>query len=362
MNICFVCTNLGFGGAERVMSILSNSFVKKGHKVTFLLNAEKEMIAYHLDSSVEIRRFWYPTRFYNLKKNQTKVNDLHKEFVSAQPDVIIIFDSTHFVEVKFAVGGLNIPIIFSQRNDPNSDTIKLRFLNKYAIRHADGLVFQSAGAQNYYGGKARTNSSVIMNPFYQQHLQKWMYCSNEKKIISVGRLCEAKNHKLLIDAFSIFSKLHPEYILEIFGDGPLKKSLEAQINKCGLEGKVLLMGIKENVFDFLKNSSMFVLSSDSEGVPNALIEAMSIGMPCVSTDCSPGGARELINNEENGIIVPINNPKLLADAMCRIAEDSKFAVAIGEKAFGVKDKVDVEIVTNKWLETIKETIRRKQRS
>ena len=168
-----------------------------------------------------------------------------------------------------------------------------------------------------------------------------------------------KNQKLLINAFSELAKKIPDYTLVIYGEGSLRKELEKFIESKGLKDRIFLPGAKNNIQEYIKDASLFVLSSDYEGIPNALIEAMAIGLPCVSTDCSPGGARELITNGENGVIVECRNSNELATAMARLLTDRESAKKMGTNAKKIYTRVDKNLVCNRWLDLIRDCRGRK---
>src|SRR5690606_37218842 len=148
----------------------------------------------------------------------------------------------------------------------------------------------------------------------------------------VGRLHEQKNQQLLVNAFAKISNEYPDYKLEIFGEGELRDLLEEQISKLNLEGKVILRGTTNTLFDEIIDASLFVLSSDFEGMPNALMEAMSLGLPCISTDCKPGGAKELIENKVNGLLSNRLSEKNLYECIKYMLENPTKAEMMGIEA------------------------------
>lgn len=202
-----------------------------------------------------------------------------------------------------AITGLHIPLIYSERNDPNRvNQRKVDKIYRKIVEHrADEFVFQTTGAQKCYPKKVQKRSVVILNPLDVTGFPTHDFTVEKKEIVTVGRLEPQKNQKLLINAFSELAKDFPDYTLIIYGEGSLRNELENYIISKGLQSKVVLPGVKNNIQEYIKDASLFVLSSDYEGIPNALIEAMAIGLPCVSTDCSPGGARELIADEAGRI-------------------------------------------------------------
>ena len=161
-----------------------------------------------------------------------------------------------------------------------------------------------------------------------------------------------ENQKLLVDAFALVSKDFPDYKLKIYGDGHLRDELQKQIEDYGLTEQVILMGAHKDIFNKISRASLFVLSSDFEGLPNTLIEAMCIGIPSVSTDCSPGGARELINDGENGFVVPCNNPQALAYAMNKVLSDNELAQKFSIEAKKISKRMESKEIAEKWIEFI----------
>lgn len=143
------------------------------------------------------------------------------------------------------------------------------------------------------------------------------------EIVTCGRLTEQKNHRLLIDAFAEVQKIYPFATLKIYGEGVLREKLQNQIDSLNLNEKVFLMGATNDVAKALQTADLFVLSSDYEGMPNALMEAMAAGVPCISTDCPCGGPRELFGEDASDKLVPCNDSAQLAEAICKVLETTK---------------------------------------
>ena len=170
--------------------------------------------------------------------------------------------------------------------------------------------------------------------------------------MAVGRLNKQKNFCMLIDAFAAFYKQHPEYTLSIYGNGDLELSLQEYIDKKDLSSVVVLEGFCSDVHRNILKAGMFVMSSDFEGMPNALLEAMAIGLPCISTDCPCGGPRMLITPYENGLLVPTNDCEKMLEAMLYMAEHSEQAQKMAEHASEVGKKAAVDEIAKEWLNII----------
>ena len=349
MKIMFVTPSMYFGGAERVMSLLCNEGVRVGNEVVLTIMDDNRVVSYPLDEKVQIE-FMQSARFDRIGNLNTLIKTLRNIIISHKPDVIISFFNATMTFVWLAARNLSIPLIFSERNDPNNNIKgwKSKLLQHCALKKSDHIVFQTEGARSYYGKKVRKKSSVITNPFSTDNLPGDYLGEREKTIVSVGRLSPQKNQKLLIEAFALVEKKYPEYNLVIYGEGPLRKELEALIEEKGLAEKVFLPGSYKNVLEKIKSASLFAFSSDFEGLPNALIEAMAVGLPCVSTDCSPGGARELINDYTNGIVVPRGDINELAKACEFVLSDAVRSEAMGKEAKKIVNDMTVYKVFSKW--------------
>lgn len=361
MNLMFITPGMIYGGAERVISILSNEWIKLGINVTIVITSEETSCVYSLSDKIEL------VYLNGLNKDKflphlDLIKRLRKLIKEKNPDKIISFMNDTCAYTIISTIGLNIPIFYSERNDPNNvnQDIKNKIFKKIVEICAKGIVFQTEGAKLYYSKKVQKKSKVILNPMNLENLPLCSHLERKKEIVTIGRLENQKNQSLLIKAFSIIYKKYPDYVLKIYGKGSLKEKLLKLIKELKLEDKVYLMGNSKNVLNEIKDSSLFVLSSDYEGLPNALMEAMVIGLPCISTDCSPGGARMFIEDGKNGYIVPCNNKEELIKAMDKVLASRLIAKKIGEEAKKLKDNVKSEIIAKQWLDFLELNIKDKK--
>ena len=350
MKCLFVAPGMLFGGAERVMSILANEWGKNNVETMILVTETEEISKYHLSDKVTIISCYEEKNgaYFPQLNIIKKVRNICKEW---KPDVVISFYNDLCALTALAITGLHIPLIYSERNDPNKTNQGNagRLYRKIIEYMADKIVFQTTGAQRCYTKSVQEKSTVILNPLNTYGFPIHDFLHEKHEIVSVGRLEAQKNQKLLIDAFALIAKDFPEYQLTIYGEGSLRKELEDYIKAKGLQERGSLPGSKNNIQEHIKDASLFVLSSDYEGIPNALIEAMAIGLPCVSTDCSPGGARELIEDGVNGLITPCGDAKKLSDAMRMMLSNKSYAKACGIEALKIRKKTDVKKISEKWL-------------
>ena len=349
-HIMFVTPSMNYGGAERVMSILMNELINNGFKISLVCLNDTPVVVYQLSPLIEIH-YLKGVRFNKVKAFLSPIHQLRRVMKVLRPDVIVSFFNNTSCFSWLAQLGLNIPIIFSERNDPthNIKGLNARFFQKWALTISNKIVFQTQGAKSLYKSRSIQNKSVVIyNPL---NISNKSANVSEKcyKLVSVGRLSSQKNQKVLIDAIARISSSYPDLTLTIFGEGNLRTNLEQQIKNLGLTGKVLLPGNESNVIDKIIDYRLFVFSSDYEGIPNALLEAMSIGLPCVSTDCSPGGAKEFINNYENGILVPCNDAEAMSNAIEFHLQNPEKSLLMGKNAISISKLLDVGVIVKKWM-------------
>lgn len=350
MKIMFNISSMANGGAERVIANLSNYMVAK-HDITIMVNTD-EYIGYELKENIKVialdkkrRNFVYRT--FNRFINTVKIIKQEK------PDIIISFLPVPSYRILLLKRFYKVPVIVSDRNNPAEEYKKFihKILMRMTYKKADGFVFQTEEQKNYFTKKIQNNSIIIPNPIKDEFLE---IVEREKQdiIINTGRLVPQKNQKMLISAFAETTKQNDNYKLKIFGEGPLKESLQQQIDELGIGKKVELCGVSKNIKKELEQAKVFVLSSDFEGMPNALIEAMATGLACISTDCPCGGPRELIEDGKNGILIPKNNKQVLQEKISLLISDDEIRKDLGENAKKVKEKLEISIIANRWEQYI----------
>ncbi len=339
----------GFGGAERQVITLANQMANRGHDVHMLLLSD-DKIKYPLSEKVNIHSLLNAekgnliTRILNRRKALIKA--LH--YLNCDVVVNFNFQSVYMLTVTSKTGLGKI--LYSERGDPGDKEYKglMGILRKYVLHKIDAYVFQSDGARDYFKDQyVRDHSVVIPNAcFIKPNLKEVI--TRSKRIVTVGRLSAQKNQRVLIESFSKIASQFDEYNLDIYGDGELKDELTSLIDSLSLTDRIRLMGTTKDVTSAIKDASLFVLSSDYEGIPNALIEAMAIGLPCISTDCKPGGARTLIKDGYDGLITPIGNADELASAIKRLLADKEEANLMGTRAAQIVERLSPKVIYDKW--------------
>lgn len=347
MKCIFILPNLGAGGAERVVTLLAKEFVKMGIKVDIVLLLD-DAIHYEIPLGVNV----IPLNTAPLSKlNRIK---LLREYVKKQTTgreklVAIPFHDTCLKSVLCATFGMRITTIACERNNPyiKGTSFLKKLLANIPFVLATKCVFQTIDAMEYYSKMVRKKSTIIENPLSLNSEYKWKG-QGTKRILSIGRLEEQKNQTLLIDAFREIHQEHPDYKLDIYGEGSLKSSLLDLISRYELDKYVTLKGHTKEVHKELEMSEIFVLPSDYEGMSNALLEAMAIGVPVVSTDHPIGGAKAVIINGENGLLTEVRSKKQLVDAIQKIIDNPALAREMSVNARKISDKLSSKEIAEKW--------------
>lgn len=319
--IVFLCDGMSSGGAERTIATLANTFVNNGIYVSILgISTDVKDSFYELDKKVEYSIF--NRNNGNRIKTLKRIHLIRKYLKEKKPDLVISFLPHVNVYTTFAIINLNIPHVVSERNNPNTDPkgFLLRILKKYSFSTSDGAVFQTKMAREYYGYFVRKRSKIISNPVIVNSNLSVTQKEKKKRILYVGRLTQQKNVFLLIDAFCVFSERNQDFKLVIYGDGPIKDELELYATSKGVSDNVIFMGNSITWKDDEIDDAMFVLSSDYEGMPNSLMEALALQIPCISTDCPSGGPRELIINGQNGFLCKVGDYKQMSELMEKCLE------------------------------------------
>lgn len=347
MKVIMTVASMCGGGTERVISVLANYMVQKGIDVTILMTAGNEVV-YKLDKRIQIKSIGERTGG-SIGKRIDRIKQIRKYYKEDPQIIVIAFGMETNLFSTLAGVGLKNKIILSERNDPNQCSFKV--LRNIIYRLADGFVFQTEGARDYFGKSIRRKGVVIANPIKDSLPQA--YSGERKEIITTaGRLEPQKNHELLIRAFKTFLTTHPTYRLVIYGKGELETYLKDLTEQLSIKDKVVFAGFAEDAMAKMRESAMFVLSSDYEGISNSLMEAMAIGMPVISTDCPIGGSSLLIENGQNGILVPIKDENALTSAMCQIVDDKQHAEEMASRAIKVKQEYSAESICKKWVSYI----------
>lgn len=366
----FLITGMPMGGAERVMATLANEFVAKGHQVR-LVTLKKAISAYKLDERIEFigGNSEATSSNYIVRKIQTiyaaikSIIFYRRQLKEYKPDMILSFltNTNLLAVINNLISLKKYPVIISERCDPRTRSKLLIKLCNKVYPLADSIVCQSKVIENYFlEQNSKSKTTVIANPINEECINKKDISKRQKKIVAVGRLNNQKNYDLLIDAFSDIEKDYPNHKLEIYGQGPEKNRLQNKIDNLGLTDKILLMGTRQNVMQDVADAELYVMSSDFEGFPNALAEAMASGIPVISTNFPTGVAKELIKDDENGYVVPVRDRKMLSDAMMKILSKESVQNVMSKNNKKLREQLNVNNITTRWEELFIEVIEKEK--
>lgn len=249
--------------------------------------------------------------------------------------------------------GVNNPLIVSERGDPAKfmQTRYARFFLNTYYPDLQGMVFQTPEALAAYPDSCRKKGIVIPNPI-PKDLPDVFVETRKKIIVNFCRLSKQKNPMLLLAAFERFADNHPDYQLEFIGNGELKDEMLNYIAGMKHGDKVSVLPHRNNLHESIKDYAMFVSSSDYEGMSNSMLEAMAIGIPTICTDCPIGGARNIIDDHINGILVPTNDVDRLVEAMNEVANNIELSNRLSENGSKLKKQLSQESIGMQWLSYI----------
>ena len=353
--LCFVTGDLSFGGAERVVTTLANCFAATGIEVTiFCIGRTQPKIDYSLAPEVKVIIIHGAAGIFGKLSQLWRLRRTVKEF---HPDSIIAFMDYINIQVIISCYGLGIPVTISVRSNPALATSLSTIITRFLYKFADSAVFQTKEQRDFYVACKKRKDAIILNPVDISKIDATKRENKGCHIVTVGRLVSAKNYQLLLRAFHLISEDFPEAKLAFWGEGGQRGELERISAELCLEKRVWFAGVTDDVFEQIASARMFVMTSVSEGLPNALIEAMCLGVPCISTRFLGGGAEMLIQGGVNGLLVPSGDCEALADAMKRLLSDDKLAENLGENAKMLREKVDPVKIMDEWLDLLEEIMR-----
>jgi len=345
--IILVIPTMHQGGAERVMSELANAWSSQLHEVHLVLLAKSENF-YAINNNVIIHNLGFShSGLFNKIINELKVfYKLRKIFKQQQPDFVLSFMIKYNILTIITASYLNIKVIVSDRANPKTQQpFLISFLRKATYKFADGIIAQTSLAkiilQKETGNK---NIRVIPNPIKDILIHENI--KKEKIILNIGRLIEEKGQKYLLDAFSKIK--NTDWKVVILGDGPLLHTLKHQIKVLGLKDKVLMPGAVNEVDAWLARASVFAFPSISEGFPNALVEAMAAGLPCVSFDCD-AGPRDIIIDGKNGYLVSVGEVDMLSSRLENLVNNQELRDQFSSEAANIVNILGLEKIADDYL-------------
>lgn len=351
MTLVFITSTLGYGGAAKMLAFAANSLVCSDINIHVLAYS----CTYAIPKFEDKIHIHYLGAKLKSSGHLKKLHLMFKEIKKISPDVIVSFLT--FPNMYSVILGklLKIPVIISERGNPFTNCSgKMRVVYSI-INRADGAVFQTEGAKCFFSQRLRDRSIIIPNPVVKRNEQALydLKCCNHQ-IVSLGRLeNQQKRIDVLFEALGYVVREFQDAKLIIYGTGDDETMLKVMASKYPYAHNIEFRGKTSDPEGVMSQSEVFVLSSDYEGIPNSLIEAMSIGMPVVATDCEPGGARLLIQDGDNGFLVPRADPKAIGEKILVIFENYELKKQLSINAQKIMFDFSQDKVANMWKEFIK---------
>jgi len=364
------CTNSidVVGGMEMAILTKANAFAAAGYKVWLLVENCAGSPILPLREGVEVVnlnvRYDAPTSRLSIIVNQLKRQRDHrrklkKALNAIAPDILITTGRSE----KFFIDRLKIdsnPIRIrefhensgkrQQEKSPVGGAWVSKMLDKvefgYGLRHTDAVVLLTEEDRRTHW-QGRRGVYVIPNALREKPTE--VSSQDEKVVTTLGRLSHEKNHASLLRAWKMVVARHPEWRLNIFGDGPERDALTQEMTQLGITDSAELMGSTAHAFHALSQSSIFAFTSLREGFGMAIVEAMACGLPVVSYRC-PCGPADIISDGKNGFLVALNDEKTLAECLCQLIENPQLRRQMAAEAIKTAEKYDLQNITAQWIQ------------
>lgn len=340
------------GGAERVIANLARHLSGRGYRVVLVTTHKAEN---EYDVPEEVKRLISEPSEEELtggrmKNFAVRFRKLRAIWKQEKPDVILSFIGKNNMMALLTSRGLKIPVAVSVRGEPREEYYNglLRFLAKQLFKLADGVILQTGECMKFFPVGVRRKAVILKNPVNSAFLCKPYEGEKENMAVAVGRVDENKNHEMLIRAFAQLSDEFPQYKLKIYGDGEKREALIRLVEELHLSDKISLPGNVDNVAEVIRKARVFVLPSNTEGMPNTLIEAMLLGLTVISTDCPCGGPAELIEHGVNGLLTPVLDVNALKEQLRYVFTHLRESDEMGKKARELREIYHPDNVLSEW--------------
>ena len=329
--VMFSIGSLYGGGAERVVSVWATQLCEAGYDVSILLYG-RAANEYIVDDRVKI--LCVTDKYENFKNIPFAKRILRiREIIKAEsPQSIISFLQRNQIMVMFACIGLKVNRIETVRISPwevyKNDRIQ-RFLWNECFRTCKHAIIQTVEQAEYFKGRAHDKCVVIANPLNAAYLVEPEFDKKGqvKRFIAAGRIDKQKNYEMMIRAFINAHEKHPDITLSIYGsvgDKKYKEELDAIIKDSNASAYIFFCGRSSNMKKAYDENDAFLMTSDFEGMPNSLAEAMACGLVCMSTACKTG-PKDMLRDHETGFLVGVGNVEETSRVIQHIASMSEEA-------------------------------------
>ena len=361
-HIAFYISSLHKGGAERVFVNLAEFFYSQGYRVTIVTQYKKKN-EYPLSTGIDRiisdlnEDELSGNRIGNYFKRFFKLRAIWKQ---SKPDLVLSCIGKNNFMAICTTAFTRTKAVVSVVGEPTEEyyTPIMKLLAKTLFIKADGIVLQTKDSASFFPSMIRKKAVILKNSMNPAFMKERFTGTREKTIVSVGRLDANKNQSLLIRAFAKIATDYPAYRVILYGEGEDREKLEQEVRRLGMKDRILLPGVTTDVATAIQKASVFVLTSFTEGMPNALIEAMALGLAVISTDCPCGGPKELIQNRKNGMLIPVNDVDALAEALRYLFDHPYEADRMGQEASKIQQELDPAVTNQAWMEYFEQIIQK----
>lgn len=353
--IAFYIGDLGKGGAERVMTNLARHFREQGYTVYLVTktvsDSEYEVpegvtrIVADITCEEETK-----SRILNLCKRVAKLRRIWKDI---KPDAIVSFIRKNNIMAIASSRLMHIPVLVSVRTDPRRELEGIEKATLFAFRFADGIICQTTQASDYFPDYLRKKIVILPNSLTKQFIRDEYVPKSKKEIVTVGRMDNYKNQDLLLDVFEDIKNSYPDWSLHIYGEGERYDTLTSKYTG----ERIYFHGQVNDVAGRIEDSKIFVLPSDNEGMPNALIEAMALGLACISTDCPVGGPADIIEDGVNGYLIPVKDKEKLKERLIELLDSEEKRISLGKNSLKIGNTLSPDNVNKQWQDYVESFIK-----
>ena len=358
--VALYISSLHRGGSERVMSNIASFLAEKGHRV-ILVTQYRYPDEYTVDGRVK-RIILENTEngsglFSRLAGFVRRIAGLRTVWKREKPDVILSFIGKNNIMAVISSLGLGIPAAVSVRSDPAAeyDSAGLRKAAFSAFRRAAAVIVMTNRCKEFFPPYLQSKLRVLPNPISEEFLTDTADPAaggRPRRIAAVGRVDENKHHRRMIDAFSAIADEFPDTVLTIYGSGELLEPLREYAASLPAADRIFLPGQTADIKGSISGASLFLLCSDFEGIPNALLEAMALGIPSIATDCPCGGPADIIEDGINGLLIPVGDEKALTEAMRKVLGNKELSDRLSEEAQKVRERFEPSLILSMWEKTL----------
>jgi len=352
-DIAMVISDLGGGGAQRVVVTLANAWARRGRRVCVITLSDDSGDQYTLTSNVTRVALGQTGESATIAAatiaNVERVFGLRKALRRTDSRVVISFIAVTNILTIVASVGLGSRVVISERNDPLRQSLGMPWdaLRRVLYRFADVVTANSTSAvQSMRAFVPESKLRLVLNPVGVKYIDT-LVPRDRRVILNVGRLSHQKAQDVLLRAFSLVTERVPDWLLVIVGEGPKEVELRKQSKDLGIADRIEWVGWTTDVARYYALADIFVLPSRFEGTPNALLEAMSFGVPSIVTNSSPGSL-EYVQDDVTGLVVPVEDERALADAVCCLVENPDLRQRLGAASKNRVDSLQLDNVMDAW--------------